>query len=311
VNCTDRSDVCVLAELTPVAEQLLERHLGTAKEWFPHELVPWTLAEDFQSGWKWSSDTAPSASEGLRSAIYLNLLTEDNLPYYFRDLERMFGADGAWGTWVRRWTAEEGRHSIVLRDYAVITRIIDPVELERGRMCQVSGGTVPCPANALDALVYVALQELATRIAHLNTAKVLPDRAGYEIMKRVAADENLHYLYYRDLVAAALQLNPSAVACSIDRQLRSFQMPGTGIPDFAAHARAIAAAHIYDLGIYLEQIVVPVVLRYWGLEQLEGLDAEGEQARERALRHIARLGRLAQRREDREKSRPGPLASAG
>ncbi|MEA3216778.1 MAG: acyl-[acyl-carrier-protein] desaturase [Acidimicrobiia bacterium] len=298
MNC-DSNDVRVLAELTPVAEQLLERHLGTAREWFPHELIPWSRAQDFESGWTWAAEDAPDATAGLRSAIYLNLLTEDNLPYYFRDLERMFGADGAWGTWVRRWTAEEGRHSIVLRDYAVVTRIIDPVELERGRMCQVSGGTVPAPDSPLDALVYVALQELATRIAHLNTAKVLPDRAGYEIMKRVAADENLHYLYYRDLVAAALELDPSAVVCSIHRQLRSFQMPGTGIPDFAAHSRAIAGAGIYDLGIYLEQIVVPVVLRYWGLEQLEGLDASGEQARQRTLNHISRLSRLAQRLEDR------------
>jgi hypothetical protein len=79
----------------------------------------------------------------VRSSLFVNLLTEDNLPYYFRTIESMFGRDSAWGTWVRRWTAEEGRHSIVLRDYLTVTRMIDPVALERARMHQVSGGEVP------------------------------------------------------------------------------------------------------------------------------------------------------------------------
>ena len=51
-------------------------------------------------------------------------------------------------------------------------------------------------------------------------------------MKRVAADENLHYLFYRDLVTAAIELDPSAMMIAIERQIRTFQMPGTGIPGF-------------------------------------------------------------------------------
>ena len=39
--------------------------------------------------------------------------------------------DGAWVNWVGRWTAEEGRHAIVLRDYLTVTRNIDPVLLVR------------------------------------------------------------------------------------------------------------------------------------------------------------------------------------
>ena len=72
---------------------------------------------------------------------------------------------------MRRWTAEEGRHSIVLRDYLTVTRAIDPVALERARMAQVERGEVPQPDSTPDTMVYVALQELATRIAHHNTGK--------------------------------------------------------------------------------------------------------------------------------------------
>ena len=36
----------LLAELEPVAEQLLNRHLAMAKEWLPHQYVPWSLGRD-------------------------------------------------------------------------------------------------------------------------------------------------------------------------------------------------------------------------------------------------------------------------
>jgi acyl-[acyl-carrier-protein] desaturase len=41
---------------------------------------------------------------------------------------------------VGRWTAEEGRHAIVLRDYLTVTCNIDPVLLERGCMSQLEKG---------------------------------------------------------------------------------------------------------------------------------------------------------------------------
>ena len=119
----------LLAELEPSADALLSRHLATAKEWFPHEMIPYSRGRDFEQGERWSeSDTDLGGAEipdAVRSALFVNLLTEDNLPYYFRTIERMFGADSAWGTWARRWTAEEGRHSIVIRDYLTVTRSID------------------------------------------------------------------------------------------------------------------------------------------------------------------------------------------
>jgi acyl-[acyl-carrier-protein] desaturase len=286
------------AELEPTAARLLERHLSSAKEWFPHQLVPWGQARDFEPDYEWSPDEV-DLSPTVRSSLFVNLLTEDNLPYYFRTIERVFGADSAWGEWVRRWTAEEGRHSIVIRDYLTVTRAIDPVELERARMAQVSCGIVPEPESAHDGLVYVALQELATRIAHHNTGKLLDDRAGYEVMKKVASDENRHHIFYRDLVTAALEVDPSSTVLAIERQVREFEMPGTGILDFEAHAKVIARAGIYDFLVHHDQILVPVVLRHWGVEHLEGLTPEAEQARGDLVTRIDRIGKAGRRMADR------------
>jgi acyl-[acyl-carrier-protein] desaturase len=283
-----------LADLEPTAARLLDRHLSQAKEWFPHELVPYSRGRDFVAGYEWSPDEVPLPDE-VRSSLFVNLLTEDNLPYYFRTIEAMFGRDSAWGEWSRRWTAEEGRHSIVIRDYLTVTRAIDPVALERARMAQVSCGQVPEPATPHEGLVYVSLQELATRIAHHNTGKLVDDPVGYEIMKRVAADENRHHLFYRDLTTEALSVDPSGMIVAIERQVREFEMPGTGIVDFDVHARAIARAGIYDFQAHHAQILVPVVLRHWGIEDLTGLNDEAERARDAVLKRIDRIGKAAQR----------------
>jgi acyl-[acyl-carrier-protein] desaturase len=296
----------VVRELTPVAERLYDRHDATAKEWFPHELVPWSRGRDAVPGETWDADEV-AMPDGVRSALFVNLLTEDNLPYYFRTIEALFGADSVWGAWVRRWTAEEGRHSIVIRDYLTVTRSVDPVELERARMHQVSAGITPDPQTPVDGLVYVALQELATRIAHRNTGKLLEDRAGYEVMARVASDENLHFLFYRDLVTAALEVDPSATVIAIERQVRDFEMPGVGIVDFADHANAIAKAGIYDLQLHHEQILQPVVMRHWAIEELTGLSPEAEEARTRVVSFIDRLGKVGRRLADR-RARTGTAA---
>ena len=286
-------DVALLDALTPEAERLMERHLSKTQEWFPHEFIPYSQARDFEPGEEWVPDDE-KIPPAVRSALFVNLLTEDNLPYYFRDIERMFGRDGVWGSWVKRWTAEEGRHSIVIRDYLTVTRAIDPVALERARMMQVSKGEVPEPPTAAEGMTYVALQELATRISHFNTGEALPDDGhGFKIMKRVAADENFHYLFYRDLCSAAIEIDPSAMVIAMETQVRDFEMPGTGIPAFNEHAKAIAKAGIYDMQIHHDQILVPVVLRKWGVESLEGLTPEAEQARESLLSRIERIGRVA------------------
>jgi acyl-[acyl-carrier-protein] desaturase len=294
----------LLSELTPVATQLLERHLDVAKEWFPHELVPWNRAA--------AEPESPLGltviPKGVRSALFINLLTEDNLPYYFGSIARTFGTVGPWGDWVRRWTAEEGRHSIVLRDYLTVSRHVDPILLERARMAQVCGAVVPHPSSAVDGLVYVALQELATRVAHLNTGKAMDDPAGYAVMKRVAADENLHHLFYRDLVSAALDLDPSSTVEALERQVAGFAMPGVGIPEFRRHAAAIARQRIYDLEIHYQAILRPLFAHHWVLDGLQDLSGSAEESRSRLAAYLARAARVAQRVAERSAARDGVAA---
>ena len=166
-------DQALLTQLEPEVERLLNRHLDSAEDWYPHEHVPWDRASRLATDGFTHGETA--LSQGARSALLVNLLTEDNLPWYTRTISRMFGGKSAWGEWAQRWTAEEGRHAIVMRDYITVSGLVDPKVLEDGRMAQVSGAVVPEPETAVDGMCYVAIQELATRISHRNTGTVLDD----------------------------------------------------------------------------------------------------------------------------------------
>ena len=135
----------LLKQLEATVEENLDRHLAAAEDWMPHEYVPWSQGRNFAAlaGEPWSvaqSRLSPIA----RTALELNLLTEDNLPSYHRELGRTFGRNGAWGAWVNRWTAEEGRHASCIRDYLLVTRGVDPEHLERARMA-----TVQAPGAAI------------------------------------------------------------------------------------------------------------------------------------------------------------------
>jgi len=180
-----------VAELAPTVEDNLNRHLKMADDWMPHEYVPWSLGRDFKDlgGEPWEvaqSNLSPIA----RTALEVNLLTEDNLPSYHREVERAFGRDSAWGTWVNRWTAEEGRHAFCIRDYLLVTRGVDPDELERARMETMEVGYDSEDKPLLNVCAYVSFQELATRVSHRNTGRYTQEPIAEKLLTRVAKDED-------------------------------------------------------------------------------------------------------------------------
>ena len=179
----------------------------------------------------WSQATIRSPT-GVRSSIYVNLLTEDNLPYYTHSLLVHAPKDHPIRDWNHQWTMEENRHAMVMRDWVHISRCIDPTLLEEGRRVQMGKGEVPEPETIADLITYVSFQERATQIAHRNTGAKLPkdDKIGRNVLALVAGDETKHYLFYRDLALAAFAIDPSTMMIAAAKQVSAFAMPGTGIP---------------------------------------------------------------------------------
>jgi acyl-[acyl-carrier-protein] desaturase len=298
---TPMTQTQMLLELEQVVEENLNRHLTVAKEWFPHEYVPWSDGRNFDGplqGDPWSPEDSPM-SDVARSSLIVNLLTEDNLPSYHHEIAILFGRDAAWGDWVHRWTAEEGRHGIAIRDYLLTSRAVDPVQLERLRMDHMSTGYESAHSEDLiRSLAYVSFQELATRVSHRNTGKLTDDPVADALLAKVAADENLHMIFYRNLLSAALELSPNETMRAITDVVTTFQMPGTDIAGFQRKAVEMAIAGVYDLRQHRDDVVAPV-LRFWKVFEVEGLDAEGEKAREELAAVMDDLETQASRFEEK------------
>src|SRR5690348_10389458 len=238
----------LLHELEPVVEANLERHLSVVTPWMPHDYVPWSEGRDF--AFLGGTDWQPAESRldpVARTAMIVNLLTEDNLPSYHREIATRFGRDGAWGQWVGRWTAEENRHGLALRDYLLVTRGADPVELVRARMDYMTTGYDSGDKSPLEAVVYVSFQELATRVSHRNTGRATGDPIADQLLARIATDENLHMVFYRNLVEAAFDIDADATMRAIADEVINFEMPGATMAGFRRNSMLIANAGIYDL----------------------------------------------------------------
>jgi len=291
----------LLLELEQVVEQNLERHITVAKEWFPHEYIPWSEGRTFDGvlgGDPWTVEDSP-LSDVARSALIVNLLTEDNLPSYHHEVAALFGREGAWGEWVHRWTAEEGRHGAAIRDYLLVKRAVDPIALERARMDHMANGYVSAhQSDLLRSLAYVSFQELATRVSHRNTGRMTGDPVCDQLLARVAADENLHMIFYRNLLGAALQLAPDQTMRAITEVVATFEMPGADIAGFQRKAVEMAVAGVYDLRQHRDDVVMPV-LKYWKVFDVEGLSEQGESARQELAVLLDKLDSDATRFEDK------------
>jgi acyl-[acyl-carrier-protein] desaturase len=289
----DLTDFELLAELEPVAADGLNQHLARTVHWYPHDYVPWDQGRNFAAtgGQDWDPEQS-QLSELAKAAMITNLLTEDNLPSYHREAMTHLSLDSAWETWVNRWTAEENRHGIAIRDYLLVNRGVDPVALEQARMEHVANGFSPTDqeeeaigTRALMAIVYPTFQELATRVSHRNTGKVCNDPVADRLLQRVAADENLHMIFYRQMSAAALDLAPDQTLHSIAAVIENFRMPGTGMPNFRRYGVLMAKHGIYDLRQHLEEVVLPP-LRQWKIFDRNDFTARGEQRREELAAYL-------------------------
>jgi len=298
------TDTRLLYALEEVVETELNRHLKVAKDWMPHEYVPWSDGRNFDGpldGEPWAPEQSKVSDVG-RIALVVNLLTEDNLPSYHHEIASLFGRDGAWGTWVHRWTAEEGRHGIVMRDYLLTSRAVDPVQLEQFRMAHMTEGFESDNRHSvLHSIAYVAFQELATRISHRNTGHQAGDPVCEQMLTRIATDENLHMVFYRNLLAKAFELAPDQTMAAVRDVVVNFRMPGHGMPGFERAAAQMAIGGIYNLRVHHDDVLQPV-LRFLKVLEISGLGPEGLKAQEELGLYMGGLQDQASKFDERREA---------
>lgn len=284
----------VLKAIEPKVEEFMAEHRRNSRRWSPHEVVPWGEGVDYKKV-PWKPEQCP-LSPDVVLALETNLLTEDNLPYYHAQIQEMIERGGVWEKWLHLWTAEEGVHSDTIRDYFYLMRVMDPVIIEKHRLGIMEAGFDRAFADPLEIFAYTSAQELATRISHLRTAQRADEPILYELLKLVSRDENFHYIFYRSVVKAVLEIAPELMLPALNAQLYSFEMPGTGMNKYELRRATIENAGIYGIREHRDLVIRPL-LKFLEIDKLKDLPPGTAKVQSRVLKLDKVLIRMIEKQE--------------
>lgn len=292
------------AALEPALTRALRDHLRKTRDWDPDAHRPRGRDIVDRTGIRRLAPL-PETDRGMRRMLVALALAEHDLPSWHRALCAAFGREGVWGTWIGRWTAEQGRHAVVLREHLIGTGVVDPGEFEAARLARADGAVrwPAADAGVLPALVYATLAHGLLRTVYLRLAARSGQQGTERMLRRLAGDENLHLIVFGDVTAAAFDLAPAAAAAAAAEVIAGFRVPHAELPGARREAAVFAIHGGYDPVLHRDEVLRPALRRWRALDR--GLGA-GEQALRDALAdQDAAARRFAARRA------AGPLAAAG
>ena len=296
----------VMRALEPTVEELMEDHLRKRRLWFPSDFLPADeqMDEDEERRLAKLRERARGLSDAIRTAVTVNLLTEEGLPHFHRTLALYLGNESPWRRWNYMWTAEEDRHGVVIHDYARDARLFKMREVELMQYAYQEAGFTPAwDQDPYRVFVYTTLQERATQFSHRNTGRLAGDDEPVlkKILAAVAADEAKHFNFYRRVFKAILELDPNRALESALHIMPSLEMPGSSMPHFKEMADVVRRSGIYGPWDY--KAIVEEAIEFWKLDVLTGLNEAGRKAQEKILEIPQRLEKVAQYIERRSQQK--------
>ena len=278
----------LLSSLEPQIAQLVARHKAASSriDWSYHEYLP---LEAFYAHRHRGPLSAPAYA-----AVETALLTEANLPWYTAVLyDGLKTSLAPIQEFIHLWTSEEDQHSTLLETYLLLTDNGDHAARATLRRAVLAGGWSHQLQSPLEAMVYTAVQELATQAFYVHTARACDgdDPGLARALRRIAKDETRHYAFYRDVVKAHLDVDPEYVL-PVANVITRFRMPGRVIPDFKRRSAYLAAQQVFGPEQFYHD-VIEVVCSFWGVDRLAPAGPESQVALARLRRYRAVLRRLA------------------
>jgi hypothetical protein len=282
---TDNADDDLILVLEKALPELTEEHERSAITWNPHDLVPWDDGRNyaFLGGTDWEeSDSA--MPEEHRIALLALLLTKDNLPSFHRILGVNFPPFSEWRALVGRWTAEDNRHSIALRDHLIVTRSIDPEWFEALRLSHVTHGyeqneksRTMSPAACL--AVMAVHENLSTWFAS-RLADDVESESLAGILRNVATDDAVQASTFTNFLNAALTAQPDATVVAVEEAFELNRPIGSDIDGLAEKVDLIPESYV---GAEAFRRAAAALVDGLGLRTLDGLSADAEAARQKVL----------------------------
>ena len=275
----------LIIALEKALPEIAEEHSQAADPWNPHDWVPWDDGRNYAFlGGEDFDPSQVSMSDEVRAGVLALLLTKDNLPSYHRVIAQYFPAFSDWRQLVGVWTAEDNRHAVVLRDYLVVTRAIDPVDQENRRRIHVTAGyrqSEPEVAELgpLDVLALMAVHEnqCVGFIEKLNSA--VTDDIFSQILTKIAADDALQATTFSAFLGAGLVADQETTIIALDKALARVEPIGFDVADFDAE-RTLISTYEDDA---TRNAIAAKLADELKLQSVQGLGEDAEAARQRIL----------------------------
>lgn len=252
------------AELEPVVDENLNRHLESEDIWFAHEYVPFEQGENFAflggRDWEPSDVTLP---KHITDALEILLIEKDNLAAYHREFVFSYILEDKWGRWIGRWTAEEHLHAIAIRNYLVVTREVDPTANEDVRVEHVMKGYRADTYSQIERLVYMAFHERSYAVYCRNLEAQIAEPVLNGLVGRIARDEERHEEFFANLVTHCLGYSREETLEAIARRAAELDVVGGDIDAYTDKL-----ANVEEAGIFgpeqLRQVIAERIIA-WSL----------------------------------------------
>ncbi|MEO9328378.1 acyl-ACP desaturase [Gordonia aurantiaca] len=285
MNALTEDDLIIALE--KALPEIAEEHRAAATPWQPHDWVPWDEGRNF--AFLGGEDFDPSQatlSDEARAALLALLLTKDQLPSYHRVLAKHFPAFSEWRQLIGVWTAEDNRHSIVLRDYLIVRRAVDPVDAEHRRLVHVTKGyrqssEEMAELGPMDVLALMAVHENQCVSFIKRLSAIADDEVLVQILSKISADDDLQSTTFGKFLNAGIVADQDTTVIAMDKALAVGRAEAIGhdIDDFDAERALIADYENEDTWKEIATAFADAVK----LDSVEGLGDEAEAARQRIL----------------------------
>ncbi len=296
-----------LLYLLPPKARYAEESKERPRHWLPSQILP-PLDFSDKGDLEWMVDfqkRAKGIPDSVRVALALNIITEEGLPHFHRILAQSLGQNSSLSAWNNLWTAEEDTHGTTLGRFALYSGILEMLSLETEQFEYLRKGFTPrWIGNPWKLFVYTSLQEMATKVSHENTGKIVEDIDPLfnELTGIIARDEAKHYAFYMKIFKEIIQRDPNETLKAATELMPSIDMPAVAISNFTKYADVVGRLQIYTLYNYIE--IVSTLIKSWGIDsEIQGLDDYGKKAQDEILKVPERVRGAAEYFAHRRKAK--------
>ncbi|CAM3168879.1 acyl-[acyl-carrier-protein] desaturase [Williamsia muralis] len=274
----------LLYALEKAIPEIMEEHHAAAEAWNPHDWVPWDDGRNFAflGGVDFDPDQPAPLPADAAAAVLALLLTKDNMPSYHRLMAQKASIFGAWQQVIGSWTAEDNRHSIALRDYLVVSRLVDPEVAENLRLHHVTKGKLQSPVSLtdyqiLDVMALLAVHELQCVAFEEKLLADSDNEVLTAIVSRILHDDRVQAKTFTNFLNAGVDANISELVTAVDKAITEMELIGADVDNFGD--LDLIAKYNADASIYVASTLVADLK----LQSLGGLSDKDEAARLRIL----------------------------